>query len=335
MRRGSSGLSLLIGIDKPEGATSHDIVNSTRRIFDEKRVGHAGTLDPLATGVLPILVGPATRLSDYLMGHDKAYTATIRFGAGTTTDDSCGTVIRTADIPAALLDEAFARSFLFTLIGQHDQLPPSYSAIKVNGKRAYSEARRGNVIDLMPRRIEIFAADLVRIDTAGFPEHLDWIVDLKVSKGTYIRSIARDSGFALGCPAHIAALRRTRVGNIDVSDCVGLDALEEVKGGCALDPVKILDLPFCFIDGDLSKKLDNGQSIKVEDVDYHRYKSTLNNVCACTSGIVDIDAPTSGDQPVSVISQNRLKAIYRTNDDASKLVPETIFQIGVERGYVI
>ena len=157
MKRGSSGLSLVVGIDKPAGVTSHDVVNRVRRIFEEKRVGHAGTLDPLASGVLPVLVGPATRLSDHLMGHDKAYQVRIAFGQGTTTDDAEGEVIRCHATPSNLLDKDFARKFLKSIIGPQNQLPPSYSAIKVNGKKAYKEARAGNIIDINTDQISSIA----------------------------------------------------------------------------------------------------------------------------------------------------------------------------------
>ncbi len=335
MKRGSSGLSLVVGIDKPAGVTSHDVVNRVRRIFEEKRVGHAGTLDPLASGVLPVLVGPATRLSDHLMGHDKAYRVRIAFGQGTTTDDAEGEVIRCHATPSNLLDKDFARKFLKSIIGPQNQLPPSYSAIKVNGKKAYKEARAGNIIDLNPRAIEIYSAELINIDGDGFPDRVLWDVDLEVSKGTYIRSIARDMGFTLDCPAHVASLRRTSVGELDVADCVSLETLEDVGAKATLDPVRLLGHSFAFIDGDDRNKLMNGCSFPLKSVRYHRYKNPKHNICACTSGIVDTNAPVDDGVAVSMICDNTLKAIYSSDIRCGLLRPQTIFSIGVERGQVI
>ena len=184
MKRGESGLSLVVGVDKPSGMTSHDVVNRCRRIFGEKRVGHTGTLDPLASGVLPICVGPATRLGAYLTGHDKAYQATISFGAGTDTDDCEGTVIRTGEIPVEAGDRDFACKVLSGLVGKQKQMPPAYSAIKVNGKKSYEAAREGRIIELTPRDIEVYAADLVAVRPATGQGYAEWDVRFRVSKGT-------------------------------------------------------------------------------------------------------------------------------------------------------
>ena len=150
MKRGESGLSLVVGVDKPSGMTSHDVVNRCRRIFGEKRVGHTGTLDPLASGVLPICIGPATRLGAYLTGHDKAYRATIAFGVGTDTDDCEGTVTRTGEAPVEAGDRSFAEQAVEQMLGPQKQMPPAYSAIKVNGKKSYEAAREGHIIELSP-----------------------------------------------------------------------------------------------------------------------------------------------------------------------------------------
>lgn len=335
MKRGSSGRSLLLGINKPEKMSSHDVVNRVRRCFGEKRVGHTGTLDPLACGVLPILVGPATRLSDYLMGHDKVYRVTIKFGQGTTTDDAEGEVIREGSIPGKLCDKTFVTSYLESLIGCQKQLPPSYSAIKVNGKKAYNEARAGNIINLEARPIEVYRAELESIVDEVFPQSLSWDVIFHVSKGTYIRSLARDIGFALGCPAHVGALQRLSVGNLLLSDCVGLDTLDDVGAKAALDPVKLLNFKFAFIDGGLKPWLENGRSIALDDIDLHVYKSLRNNVCACSSGIVSCDKPLTDGEYISMICDNTLKAIYSVDRAQACVKPVSIFQIGVDRGGVL
>lgn len=163
VKRGLSGLSLVVGVNKPAGMSSHDVVNRCRSIFGERRVGHTGTLDPMATGVLPICVGPATRLGAYLTGHDKRYRVSIAFGAGTDTDDAAGTVVRTGEVPDRVLDPEFAAAFVASLVGRRKQMPPAYSAIKVNGKKSYEAARAGNIIDLAPRDIEVYDARLLGV----------------------------------------------------------------------------------------------------------------------------------------------------------------------------
>ena len=198
MKRGESGLSLVLGMAKPSGMTSHDVVGRVRRALGERRVGHTGTLDPLASGVLPVCVGSATRLSPYLTAEDKRYEVAVAFGAATDTDDAEGEVIRTGEVPARLYDEAFAARFVAGLVGPSRQLPPVYSAIKVNGRKACDEARRGNVIAIEPRDIEVYGAKLLSIDEEGPGGGLRWSVAFHVSKGTYIRALARDMGRDLG-----------------------------------------------------------------------------------------------------------------------------------------
>ena len=154
MKRGTTDLCLVLAVDKPSGMTSHDVVSRARRIFGEKRIGHTGTLDPLASGVLPLCVGPATRLDQFLTGHDKSYVVSVVFGAATDTDDCDGEVIRTGVVPDEVFDPFFASVFVGGLVGKSKQLPPVYSAIKVGGTKACDAARKGRVIDLAPRDIE-------------------------------------------------------------------------------------------------------------------------------------------------------------------------------------
>ncbi len=239
VKRGLSGLSLVVGVNKPAGMSSHDVVNRCRSIFGERRVGHTGTLDPMATGVLPICVGPATRLGAYLTGHDKRYRVSIAFGAGTDTDDAAGTVVRTGEVPDRVLDPEFAAAFVASLVGRRKQMPPAYSAIKVNGKKSYEAARAGNIIDLAPRDIEVYDARLLGVHEGDGEELPSWDVSFEVSKGTYIRSLARDAGVALGCPAHVAALERTELGLLTLEECVSLEtwptsrtALRSIRCAC-------------------------------------------------------------------------------------------------------
>ena len=205
MKRGDTDLCLVLAVDKPSGMTSHDVVSRARRIFGEKRVGHTGTLDPLASGVLPLCVGPATRLDQFLTGHDKSYVVSVVFGAATDTDDCDGEVIRTGVVPDEVFDPFFASVFVGGLVGKSKQLPPVYSAIKVGGTKACDAARKGRVIDLAPRDIEVYSAELLGIGGADGAEPARWDIAFKVSKGTYIRALARDIGHSLGCPCGGAA----------------------------------------------------------------------------------------------------------------------------------
>lgn len=241
MRRGESGLSLLLGVDKPCGCTSHDVVGRVRRALGERRVGHAGTLDPAASGVLVVGVGQAARLLGMVTLDEKRYLARIAFGTETTTDDAEGEPVRLAAPPARAADADFAREALAGLVGEFDQLPPAYSAISVDGRRAYEVARSGGEPRLAPRRVRVISAELVAADATS------WLVDLTVSKGTYVRSIARDLGRQLGSCAHVAGLRRTASGCVGLESCVSLERLEEVGAlgavALALDPVAVLGLP--------------------------------------------------------------------------------------------
>ena len=250
MRRGATQISALLAIDKPQGMSSHDVVNRVRHITGEGRVGHAGTLDPAATGVLIVGVGPATRLLPYLTGHDKGYSARIVFGTATNTDDAEGEVIDVREIPDELFDPIFAEDFTAGLVGSHEQVPPAFSAIKRGGVKAYAAARRGDKLELEARTIEVKRAELacVNVDfTEG--DALSWDIDLVVSKGTYVRALARDMGSSLRTCAHLGDLRRTASGNVTSEDAVSLEDLEgrSLETLC-LDPVRALGFPRVSID---------------------------------------------------------------------------------------
>jgi tRNA pseudouridine55 synthase len=209
----------IFSIDKPVGVTSHDVVARVRRLAHQKSVGHAGTLDPLASGVLPILLGKATRVAEYLSESGKAYRATIRFGAVTDTYDAEGSVVRTAPVS---LDEAVIREALPHFIGPQLQVPPLYSAIKREGQPLYKLARAGVAPELEPRPIEIFALTIVQWTSP------DLVLDVECGKGTYIRSLAFDLGERLGPGAHLAGLVRTRSGPFALDHSISLERLAEV-----------------------------------------------------------------------------------------------------------
>ncbi|GAB2919263.1 tRNA pseudouridine(55) synthase TruB [Micromonospora polyrhachis] len=214
----------LIVVDKPGGMTSHDVVARIRRLARTRRVGHGGTLDPMATGVLIIGVGRATRLLTYVIGAGKSYTATIRLGQATITDDVEGEV--TATTPAGGVTDEAIRAGLAAQTGEIDQVPSAVSAIKVDGQRAYKRVRDGETVALAARRVTISRLDVlaIRRDT---PDVVDVDVDVTCSSGTYIRAIARDLGVTLGVGGHLTALRRTAVGGFTLAEAATLAELEE------------------------------------------------------------------------------------------------------------
>jgi len=216
------GASVVV-VDKPPGLTSHDVVARIRRVAGTRRVGHAGTLDPMATGVLVVGVGRATRLLGHLSATEKSYEATIRLGASTTTDDADGAVVSRAF--AGDLDEARVRSAVAAFLGEIDQVPSAVSAVKVGGQRSYARVRRGERVDLPPRRVHVFALEVSEV--AAHHDHTDLAVRVVCSAGTYIRALARDLGAALGVGGHLTRLRRTAVGSFTLADARTLDQLAQ------------------------------------------------------------------------------------------------------------
>jgi tRNA pseudouridine55 synthase len=207
----------ILNVDKPQGSTSFQVVAKVRKLSAVKKVGHAGTLDPLATGVLLVCLGQAARVSEYLMELPKTYRGIVRLGTATDTYDATGTTVFEGD--AGAVDEASVRTALATLERQEEQIPPKYSALKIAGTPAHRLARAGKPVSLRPRRVSIDKLDLLRFDPP--------IAELNVrcGKGTYIRTIAHDLGRLLGCGAHLSALRRTAVGPLRVDDAVSLARL--------------------------------------------------------------------------------------------------------------
>jgi tRNA pseudouridine55 synthase len=202
-------------IDKPAGITSFEVVKAVRRALRIKKAGHTGTLDPLATGVLPVCLGEATKIAGLLLAEDKSYQATMRFGLETDTLDSTGRVLAEHD-PSAVNQSAL-ESLLPTFLGSQQQTPPAFSAIRCQGQRAYQRARRGETVELAPREVRIDRLELLRWD----PPDLVFLVDC--SKGTFIRSFAADLGRKLGCGAVLSGLRRLRSGPFDLEQAVPLD----------------------------------------------------------------------------------------------------------------
>ena len=250
-----------LNIDKSSGMTSHDVVGRVRRLAGQKRVGHGGTLDPAATGVLPVALGDATRLLEFLVEGRKRYRALIKLGVVTTTDDAEGAVV--AEQPVPEIAEAELLATLATFVGVIQQIPPMYSAIQVGGRRLYDLAREGTTIELAPRTVEIDQLTLL-----GWESPL-LSLDVTCGKGTYIRAIARDLGAALGCGAHLQALRRTAVGPLTSETGVSLDAL-------AADPALLVErllppesavahLPRVDLDLDAARLVRNGMPLALAE----------------------------------------------------------------------
>lgn len=207
-------------VDKPPGPSSHDIVYRVRKALGVKRVGHAGTLDPMASGLLVVGVGPATRLLSYVQGLPKVYETTARLGVRTTTLDATGDVVSEAAVDVS---EGDIRDAAREFVGAIEQVPPAHSAIKVGGERAYKKARRGEAPELEPRPVTVYSFDVLDVRGDEFDARI------ACSTGTYVRSLVADVGDRLGCGAHMTALRRTAIGHLSVSDAVSPDAIAGVQ----------------------------------------------------------------------------------------------------------
>lgn len=258
MPRGMNGI---FNIDKPAGMTSHDVVAVIRKASGETRVGHAGTLDPMATGVLLVCIGQATRVVEYLTDHDKKYRARIRLGIETDTYDATGTVI--AERPVSATQEE-VQSALGSLTGKLLQQPPAYSAIKQNGVPLYKLARRGIEVETDPRQIEIYSIQLAE---STLP---DLVIDVHCSKGTYIRSLAHDLGEHLQCGGHLTALTRTASGQFTLENSVPLDQLRDAFANNFAEPYlnpideALLQFEAIVVDPGTVKRIQQGSALVCE-----------------------------------------------------------------------
>ncbi|SPT64499.1 MULTISPECIES: tRNA pseudouridine(55) synthase TruB [Actinomadura] len=244
----------LVIVDKPAGWTSHDVVGKMRRLAKTRRVGHAGTLDPMATGVLVLGVGKATRLLGHLALTEKCYDATIRLGESTNTDDAEGETTATASA-AEVTDEAL-RAGVAALTGPIRQIPPQVSAIKVNGQRAYKMARKGEEVELAARPVTVHAFTVLDVRRHG--DLIDVDASIACSSGTYIRSLARDLGASLGCGGHLTALRRTRVGPYDLSTARTLERLAEKMEILPMDEAVAAVFPRRDVSDEDARKVAHG-----------------------------------------------------------------------------
>lgn len=262
--RRDKDLAGILNVDKPPGITSHDVVDAVRRLTGQRKVGHAGTLDPMATGVLLLCLGKATRVSEYLMAGCKRYRATIVFGTETDTYDAQGQVVRTGGRTDYDLGEI--QTALESFRGSIDQIPPMYSALKLNGEALYKLARQGKTVAREPRPVEVYSIDL-----------LDWTIpaltiEISCSSGTYVRSLAHDLGKQLGGGGHLAALVRLQSGSFSLEEAVSLDLLEEAfQHGCGEKHVLpmdegLLDWPALILDGERAARVVHGQMVTGQPV---------------------------------------------------------------------
>lgn len=334
-KRGESGLSRLVAVNKPVGMSSHDVVNRCRKIFGERRVGHTGTLDPLASGVLVVCVGPATRLDAYMVGHGKRYRMGVRFGIGTETDDAEGAIIKECDIPSEVYEEEYARTYVQGMVGKGTQIPPVYSAIKVNGRKSYDAARKGTVINLEPREFEIYDAKFIELreftDDEG-RSAVEWVVEMSVSKGTYMRAIARDMGRDLKTAAHVSSLERTISGTVTLEECATLEMLEENPDSGTIDPLRALGIRYAFI-REGAEKVSNGSPLGLSEVSLNEPISVdVFAPCCCTTSVFASKTPPKDGEVVGIVVQNHLKALYEYHESEHRYRTRCVFSIGVERG---
>jgi tRNA pseudouridine55 synthase len=296
-------VSGVLVVDKPIGLTSHDVVQIIRRGTGIRRAGHTGTLDPRASGVLVILIGPAVRLSEYVSASDKRYQATIRLGTSTDTYDSEGTVTSTAS--TASIEDVSEEQFneiLQTFVGEIEQVPPPYSAVKVKGRKAYDMAREGEEVDLAPRIINVYSLDI-----------LEWappeaVVDVYCSSGTYVRSLANDLGKSLGTGAYLVGLRRTKSGRFTLRDAVPLRRLQEAFDAGNwyrfLIPAAeaLADWPMIELDADQVELVRHGHRVPAEagQTGWARGVSTQGDLVA----LMEVDEESHEWQPRKVFFQS-------------------------------
>ena len=253
----------IILINKPKNNTSHDIVRKVKKLLNQK-VGHTGTLDPNATGVLPLLIGKGTELSKYLINHDKIYEAILQLGEKRDTADIEGNVVEEKDVSESCLDKTNIENIFKSFIGIQEQIPPIYSAIKVNGKKLYEYARKGENIEVQPRKIEIYSMELIDVDKTNKQIHFR----VKCSKGTYIRTLCEDIAYKLQTVGYMKELKRTQVGEFKIEDAITIEQLEDIIK-YRLKKEEIKD----NIENNLEEKFEDGAKNELKE----KFKNSFNN----------------------------------------------------------
>jgi tRNA pseudouridine55 synthase len=310
----------ILVINKPSGMTSHDIIIQLRRILQEKKAGHTGTLDPDATGVLPVCLGKATKIIQYLEDNEKGYEGTMTLGVTTDTMDASGQIIKVSGTVGLKLDDVKRVSANF--IGEIDQIPPMVSAIKVNGKRLYEIARQGKTIERTPRKIRIYELKLTRFYEEKItnidPSRLFAKVDFQVlcSRGTYIRSLVSDIGDTLGCGAHLSKLVRTRSGCFTIADSIGLEEIQTEPQKALLSIRSIDDalsfMPSIAISDPDRRKFLNGVQIDLSDDLIHNHEIKpdalvrIHDMTETLLGIAKVTQLKTAFKPIKVLSQERI-----------------------------
>ncbi|OHB29723.1 MAG: tRNA pseudouridine(55) synthase TruB [Phenylobacterium sp. RIFCSPHIGHO2_01_FULL_69_31] len=306
-RKRGQAISGWINLDKPYDLTSTHAVGRIRRLFDAQKAGHAGTLDPLATGILPIALGEATKTVPFLVDADKSYRFTIAWGRTTATYDREGETIAESDVRPTI---AQVQAVLPRFVGEIDQVPPAYSAIKVDGERAYDLARAGETVELASRKVNVFDA---RVVDAEDPDHVNLEVDC--GKGTYVRALVRDIAEALGACGHVSALRRTRVGRFTEQSAVALELLEDLghkaRQSEALLPVETAldDIPVLAVTDEDAFRLKQGRSIVLVPRQVEAVKAGLK----------------PGSRTVSAMSGGSMVALCEMR--AGRLEPSRVFNL--------
>ena len=298
-------------IDKPLGLSSANVVARVKRSLDAQKCGHAGTLDPLATGILPIALGEATKTVSYAMDQAKAYRFTLRWGEARSTDDAEGAVIETSDVRP---DPAAVAAAVPRFIGEIDQIPPAFSAIKVDGERAYKLARESKLVDIPPRTVRIDALRHLRdIDT----DHAEF--EVTCGKGTYVRSLARELAAALGTCGHVAGMRRIRVGRFTEAKAISLETLLPLGHSAAalklLNPVQTAldDIPALAVTGEEASQLRRGQSVSLVRM--------MGRLAANASVLDEIKSGSV------VVAMQRDKPVALTRMDSGRLRPFRVLNL--------
>jgi tRNA pseudouridine55 synthase len=289
----------VLPILKPKGCTSHDVVNQIRRLTKIKKVGHTGTLDPEVEGVLPICLGQATRIAEYIQDMPKSYRGSLRLGIATDTEDHTGQVIEQKTVPP-ISPERIEQVF-HQFHGQIEQVPPMYSAVKVGGKRLYELARSGKTVERKSRTVTIYSLSLIRVEKGEFPViHFD----VTCSKGTYVRTLCVQIGQALGLPAHMNSLVRTKSGPFHLEDCYTLDELKTVDWEEVLIPIdEVLGLyPVCFVSDEMQSRVWEGWTLETDEI------STQGSLYRVYS------------------ESGRFLALYRQQPSTHLLKPEKVFR---------
>ncbi len=297
-----------VPVDKPKGWTSHDVVASIRRASAIRKVGHAGTLDPMATGLLVVAVGPATRLLRYVQGADKEYVAVARLGVATDSLDADGRVVSEAPLPVT---RAEVEAALPGFRGAIEQVPPMVSALKRDGKRLYELAREGKEVEREPRPVTIHALEVIEITDGSFPE---LTFRVACSKGTYVRTLADDLARSLGGRAHLIALRRTRIGTMTVQGAIDpTDLTSASLEGALVEPAEVLDmLPHVVVVGPTAERVLSGRPVDPEGLE-----------------VVPARVSPPGDahpDDVAILDGNgRLLAVYRSS--GTRLLPRIVLPV--------